>query len=228
MIIVCMSGPKGCGKTTYTKKISDYFGRRNQRVCTIKADRISISFVIVYSLSWIKRIFLGKGKHFKEFYKDDVKRNTIGEKNNNNVLRQPLKFKDIQRIITYLLNAIVFRIYAIVMSFKYDVMICDRYSYDYIVRMARPESLYSKLIHSIYPFPLLSFYLQIDPEIGQQRRIGSTMDYYLAMDDAYIRLSKIYSNFLIIGCLENDEIQRESVLFSYLSEAMREYNNTNI
>jgi thymidylate kinase len=214
MIIICLSGPKGSGKSTYSDEILEAITVKGLKAFTVKADRISFS----YGVRWCMRKLRGAREADKTLYRIDVAGMRDDKRDDAGVRASPMK--SIQRIFSYLLNAIIFRTYATVMSTAYDVMICDRYSYDYLVRMMRPEGLCARMIHAVYPTPSVAMYLEVDAVVGQARRQGSTKNYYDSMNYAYRQLAAIYTDLLIVGHSDNDETRRRKTVMSHVASAL--------
>jgi thymidylate kinase len=180
-----------------------------------------------YGARWCLRKLRGEREDAKTLYRIDVA-GMRGDKDDGVGVR-PSPMKNIQRVFSYFLNAMIFRVYATVMSTTYDAMICDRYSYDYLVRMMHPEGLWARMIHAVYPPPSAAMYLEVDAAVGQARRQGSSEDYYKSMNDAYKKLAAIYADLLIVGHSDNDETRRRTIVMSHVATALdRQLSNSRL
>ena len=97
------------------------------------------------------------------------------------------------RKIALLIDILLFRISLVTMR-KYDIIIADRYFYDYLVNiyyLAENQDPHVPpfLLHLI-PRPDLSFYLSVDPKTAHQRKADQGIAYLEAKHQLFEKLKK--------------------------------------
>jgi len=71
----------------------------------------------------------------------------------------------------------------------YQAVVCDRYIYDKMVNLPRPDGLLARIMRWLTPTPTCAVYLDVDLEAAEQRRGHEhTPDYFRTKAEAYNRV----------------------------------------
>lgn len=196
VVLITFSGPEGSGKTTHSHFVQDL-------VCSHGSKAKRIAFINL----GLTTILINTGRRARLLRKKPrtLRVNATGETaavcaaDNSGKQRPPFAVGDVRRIFTYLVDAIIFRLYlALCRCSRIEVLVCDRYFYDALVRLARRDSLPARILRAIIPRPDLAFLLDIDPETGMDRRRTSDRSYYQLRIRQYHELLTDYPVLVLI------------------------------
>lgn len=216
-ILVCFQGNDGSGKSTQAKKLKVYLENNNQDVSYVW-NKFEPRFSKPITIIVAKLFFRKKGVY--DNYQEHVEQK-----------KSLIKNRFISKAYKYIwlsdyLSQIFFRImksYYI----KNDIVILDRYYYDAVVDVATELNLNDMEIQNllnniskIFPRPVLTFLLDVPPEISFSRKEDiPSIEYVKGRRDVYLKIGKYLRMDVIDGTKSEKEIH------SYIVWCFNEKNN---
>ena len=71
----------------------------------------------------------------------------------------------------------------------YDVVLCDRYTYDKMVALPAPTGILSRCMLWLAPRPARALFLEVDPAVAAARKPEHHSDYYVSKHQAYQKVA---------------------------------------
>ena len=167
MIIISFSGIDGSGKSTLKGKIKKKFQNKKINVIHLFSENVSPHSKINEGLI---------SKFLKKFIQ----------------INQKSKLKNLKLIIgilSFLIESWIF--YFQIKRSKFDIVILDRYYYDYLVNFIvkmKYNSYYTKL-SKLFPKCNISFTLYVEPQISYQRKKERNLEELEYLNKTFFKLS---------------------------------------
>jgi dTMP kinase len=182
MKIVTFSGLDGSGKTTQINLFKKYLKEQGLKYQVIHIVKNSIANKLLKpkkkKKSEAKLSCKPKNKNKSKGFFDDIDLCVLGV-----VLRK----------IALLIDAFLFRFSKLKYK-KLDVLICDRYFYDYLINIYyledEIEPLLPPFLRHLIVKPDLAVYFKIDPNEANQRKTDQGLDYLIKKQKIFENLKK--------------------------------------
>ncbi len=222
MLLVTFSGLDGCGKTTHVARTASYLTEQGWRVRSLATARISAGGMLSRLRETRKRRRSGsfadsnRRRHGVDSAgtlrprgaeRIQESRSACGAFQQTTPNRQGRALLHARQFL-YPLDCLVLVTWIRVLSLVgYTAVVCDRYIYDKIVNLPRPDGLTARLMRWIAPRPDLAFVIDVAPEVARARRDEHETEYYATKYTAYLRLCSMGWDLRLIPGTAIDEAQ---------------------
>ena len=193
MILVTFSGLDGCGKSTQVRLTCEALRGRGLKVYRLVTLFTSITGVLTLWRESRKRRAQRAGR--------TPSASALATSSSSSPSLPPLRTyasgrtfdqdrqrfqAKLQRWLAYPLDCAALSLWLLIVRCRgYNAIVCDRYIYDKMVNLPKPECLLSRLMIRLTPRPNCAVFLSVQPEVAEARRPEHTGDYFRTKDAAY-------------------------------------------
>jgi dTMP kinase len=166
-LFLCFTGMDGTGKTTHALATKRYLESRGS-TCSYIKFRYQMAFVFSFMLIALAWLVLGRKRPVDE------------RVHRNSALTYMWLFSS---MIDYSLY-----IFCRILPVKKNVIICDRYIVDTLVRLSFNgvhSSTFTKILVDVAPHPDLVIHLDVPPKIALKRKKENSLQYYITQRRMY-------------------------------------------
>ena len=190
MLLITFSGLDGSGKSTHVARTADYLSRRGHRVRMLTTARISLGSTLFIASHMLRRL--------SPMTRRTKKRTTSAQSQHRTYAIGPAvpsgwrqRAVSLTRLIVYPLDCLaLFLCIQVLRWFGYSSLVCDRYIYDKMANLPKPNGTLGRLMCWLGPRPDVAFLIDTLPEEARQRRQEHDASYYVAKYAGYRRLIK--------------------------------------
>ncbi|RLA50957.1 MAG: hypothetical protein DRR42_11665 [Gammaproteobacteria bacterium] len=178
MLIITFSGLDGCGKSTHVSRTAKYLQCKGQKVLPLRTVSLSVTGLILILREGLQKVGISLFKQPTTIAPSGAEIRTYSK--GHTFSEDQGKFIVIfKRWLAYPVDALLLRISFLYFKFNgYDALICDRYTYDKLVNLPDVNCRLSRFVLWLAPTPVISFFIDVDPEQARSRREEHDMTYY--------------------------------------------------
>lgn len=206
MILVTFSGLDGCGKSTQVRLACDALNRRGLRVYRLVTLFTSVTGVLTLLREARRRkrkpnpttlaATESKVRSYARGRTFDADRRTSAAQ--------------LRRWVAYPIDCVALSLWLVVIRLRgYDAVVCDRYIYDKMVNLPKPNCALSRWMCRLTPRPTCAFLLDVSPETASARRDEHTLDYFVTKHAAYRQVLEMGIGLRAIGGDSVEQVARQ-------------------
>lgn len=185
MLLVTFSGLDGCGKSTHVEAAARYIESHGYRVRRLVSFDISLAGLATMLREALPRRrrderLVSSTGHVIRRLADD---RTFAQDRRRSEVR-------IKRFFMYPVDSLVLAGWLLAQKVRgADAVVSDRYVYDRLVNLARPDGAFARLLLALAPTPDVAVFLDVPPSVCRARREEHPEEYYASKYESYVQVA---------------------------------------
>lgn len=153
-------------------ELAEHHGRRVRRLKTNRYGISTLAIELGSRLGFVKPKARGfevetqRSEHSSDVRSPEARTKSVG------------RLTQIRRVLTYVIDAVILRILVMRERTTADVLVCDRYLYDALARIALTHPRSVRFIRRLMYRPDCAFVVTAEPAASAERRPGSSVAYF--------------------------------------------------
>lgn len=200
MLLVTFSGLDGCGKSTHVEAAAKYIEARGYRVRKLVTFDISIAGFATVLRDAFRRMRGARQQQERGATGHVIRRLPGNRAFAEDRARPAVRLK---RLAMYPVDSLVLGGWLLMQKARgTQAVVCDRYVFDRLVNLPRPDGAFARLLLALAPRPDVAVFLDVPPSVCRARREEHPAEYYASKYESYVRIAQRFG-LLRVG---NDDL----------------------